>query len=301
MIIFDVWLALFSLGSACVNLMYLRTRTLNMEISSSGDQQNAGKTNYQLLLIADLKKEIQSARELDPEKLAAEIGKIGFSCQHCGKCCRRAFGDNRVMLIPPEIEKIREFTGLSKLEVAGPYLPEPYVPEPSQPGGLEEVEGSTEDICRVSAINEDQLSPELLELLGENIDFEGNIHAFGWALRRKINGDCIFYEKDTGRCRIYHVRPMLCRTYPFYIEELKLQTCECEGLGYPISPEDSRKLAEKLLSRYVSELEDMLAVYENYVDFRRGDNGAELAKKNLEMGRCTYVVHDSTGIAKIVE
>lgn len=253
-----------------------------MAISSSGDQQKADKTDYQLLLIADLKQEIESARNLDPEKLAAEIGKIGYFCQHCGKCCRRAFGDNRVMLIPPEIEKIREFTGLSKLEVAGPFVPEPHVIETSQ-------------------ANEEQPSTELFELLRENIDFEGNIHAFGWVLRRKTNGDCIFYEKGSGRCRIYPVRPMLCRTYPFYIEGLKLQTCECEGLGYPISAADSRKLAEKLLCRYVSELEDMLAVYENYVDFRRGDNGPELAKQNLEQDVCTYVVHDSTGVAKIVE
>lgn len=268
-----------------------------MEISGSVSEQKSEKTNYQLLLIADLKEEIESARKLDPEKLAAEIGTIGFSCQHCGMCCRRAFGDNRVMLISPEIEKIREFTGgLSKLEVAGPF-----VPELSQRDESEEEEGSSEDYFRVSEKNEDQPSPELLELLRENIDFEGNIHVFGWVLRRKINGDCIFHEKGTVRCRIYPVRPMLCMTYPFYIEELKLHTCECEGLGYPISAEDSRKLAEKLLCRYVSELEDMLAVYENYVDFRRGDIGPELAKKNLEKGRCTYIVHDSTGIAKIVE
>lgn len=272
-----------------------------MVISSSGDEHNAEKTSYQLLLIADLKKEIESARKLDPERLAAEIGKIGFSCQHCGKCCRRAFGDNRVMLIPPEIEKIREFTGFSKLEVAGPYLPEPHVTEPSQHDGLKEGEGSTADFFRVSEKNRDQPSPELLELLRENIDFEGSIHAFGWALRRKTNGDCIYYSENIGRCGIYPVRPMLCRTYPFYLEELKLQTCECEGLGYPISPENSRKLAEKLLYRYFSELEDTLAVYENYVDFRTGDNGPELAKQNLEKGRYTYVVHDSTGIAKIVE
>jgi uncharacterized protein len=272
-----------------------------MAISSSGSKQNAEKTNYQLLLIADLKQEIESARKLDPEKLAAEIGKIGFSCQQCEKCCRRAFGDNRVMLVPPEIEKIREFTGLSKLEVAGPYVPEPHDPELSQPGELENEAGSSEDSFRISENNEDEPTSELIELLRENIDFEGNIHAFGWALRRKINGDCIFIEKGTGRCRIYPVRPMLCRTYPFYIEELKLHTCDCEGLGYPISAEDSRKMAEKLLCRYVSELEDMLTTYENYVDFRRGDNGPELAKKNLEKGECTYVVHDSTGIAKIVE
>ena len=94
---------------------------------------------------------------------------------------------------------------------------------------------------------------------------------------------------------------MLCRTYPFYIEELKLHTCECEGLGYPISAEDSRKLAENLLFRYISELEDMLAMYEKYVNFRRGEKGLELAKKSLEKGTCTYIVHDSTGSTKIIE
>lgn len=252
-----------------------------MAISSSGDQQKTEKTKFQILLIDNLKQEIESARKLDPEKLALEIGKIGFSCLHCGKCCRQAFGDNRVMLIPDEIEKIREFTGLSKLELAGPYVPEPHF--------------------WVSGRNEDHPSPELLEFLQENIDFEGNIHAFGWALRRKINGDCVFYENSTCRCRIYPVRPMLCKTYPFYIEELKLCTCECEGLGNPISPEDSLKLAKKLLCRYVSELEDVLAVYESYIDFRRGDRGLERAKENLEKNRSVFVVHDSTGVTIIME
>jgi len=276
--------------------MYLQDTNIHMEISSSGSKQESEKTSYQLLLIAGLKEEIESARKLDPEKLAAEIGKIGFSCQHCGKCCRRAFGDNRVMLIPPEIEKIREFTGLSKLEVAGPF-----VPEPSQPDELEKEESSTENSFKTSEKSEDLLSSGFLELLQENIDFEGNIHAFGWILRQKINGDCIFLEKETSRCRVYPVRPMLCITYPFYLDELKLHTCECEGIGYPISAEDSRKMAENLLFRYISELEDMLAMYENYVDFRSGDAGPEIAKKNLEEGTCKYAVHDSTGITKIVE
>ena len=94
---------------------------------------------------------------------------------------------------------------------------------------------------------------------------------------------------------------MLCSTYPFYLEELRLQICECEGLGYPISAEDSRKLAENLLFRYISELEDILAMYEKYVDFRRGKKDLELAKKSLENGTCTYIVHDSTGSTKIID
>lgn len=270
-----------------------------MEFSSSGSNQKSGKKNYQLLLIAGLKKEIEMAHKLDPEKLAAEIRKIGFSCQHCGKCCKRAFGDNRVALIPCEIEKIREYAGLSKLEIAGPFIPETLLKDELE----KDEKNNTESFFRTSEENENIFSetPESLELLCEDIDYEGNIHAFGWILRRKRNGDCIFLEKGTSRCRVYPVRPMLCRTYPFYIQGLRLHTCECEGLTYPISAEDSRKLAENLLYRYSSELKDTLSMYEKFEDFRRAEKGLELAKKNLEKGTCTYIIHDSTGVTKMIE
>jgi uncharacterized protein len=245
-----------------------------MKISDSGNEQKSEKINYRHLLISGLKKEIELAHKLDPEKFASEIRKIGFSCQFCGKCCKRAFGDNRVMIIPPEIERIRDFTGLSKLEIAGPFIP--YT-------------------------DEDPFSSEFLDFLQENTDFEGNIHVFGWILRRKKNRDCVFLGKGTDRCRVYPVRPMLCRTYPFYFEALQLHTCECEGLGRPIKIEDSQKIAKNLLFRYVSELEDTLAVYEKYIDFKRCEKGPDIAKKGLEKGSCVYVVHDSTGITKIIE
>jgi len=293
--------------AACVSLMYQQDRNLYMEESSSGSQQNPEKTKYQLILIAALKKEIEMARRLAPEKLASEIEKTGFSCQYCGKCCRRAFGDNRVVLTPQEIEKIQKHTGLSKLEVAGPLIPETCRPEES---GNEEEDSNKEIEKEISSVQPEisevaegifSESSQLFELLKEDIDSEGNIHAYGWMLRRKRNGDCIFLEKDTNRCRIYPVRPMLCSTYPFYIEGLKLYTCECEGLGGHISPEESRKLAEALLSRYILELEDTLAMYEKYEDFERGKEGLEIARKNLEKGTCVYVVHDSRGITKMID
>lgn len=277
--------------------MYQQNTSLYMEASSAGNKQEFGRTSYQLLLIAGLKNEIEMARKLDPEKLAAEIQKIGFFCQHCGKCCRRAFGDNRVAMIPSEIERIREYTGLSKLEVAGPFLPE----APIRDEVLEDEEKRPETSFMSSEENEESFSPELLEPLQEYIDCEGKIHAFGWILRRKRNGDCIFLERDTHKCRVYPVRPMLCSTYPFYIEGLRLQTCECEGIGCQISAEDSRKMAEDLLLRYISELEDMLGVYENFVDFRRGERGLELAKTNLENGTCACIVHDSRGSTEVID
>jgi uncharacterized protein len=268
-----------------------------MEASSAGSKQNSGKTGYQLLLIAGLKKEIEMAHKLDPEKLAAEIRKIGFSCQHCGKCCRRAFGDNRVAVIPSEIERIREYTALSKLEVAGPFILEAPVMDETP----EDEEKRPVTLLEQSEEHEEQLSPEFLESLQECIDCEGRIHAFGWILRRKRNGDCIFLERDTHRCRIYPARPMLCSTYPFYLERLSLQTCECEGLGSPISAGESLKLAEDLLLRYVLELEDTLVMYEKFVNFTRDEKGIELAKMSLENGTCTCIVHDSMGSTEVVD
>ncbi|MDW5549819.1 YkgJ family cysteine cluster protein [Methanosarcina sp.] len=281
--------------AACVSLMYQQGTSIRMEAPSTGNKPKSEKTSYQRLLIAALKKEMEMARKLDPEKLASEIRKIGFSCQHCGKCCRQAFGDNRVAVIPSEVERIQEYTGLSKLEIAGPFV----IEDPVQDGIGKSEEECPETSLIESEENEEYFSPDLLESLEDCIDCEGKVHAFGWILRRERNGDCTFLERDTYKCQIYPVRPMLCSTYPFYIEGLRLQTCECEGLGSPISIEDSRKLAEDLLFRYISELEDTLGLYENFVDFRRGEKGLELAKKSPENGTFTCIVHDSKGSTEI--
>lgn len=53
-------------------------------------------------------------------------------------------------------------------------------------------------------------------------------------LREEPNGDCCFFD---GRCRIYPVRPHQCRTYPFWLQNLRspeawARTCaECPGIG----------------------------------------------------------------------
>lgn len=285
-------------------MIYLQDRNPYMETPGSGINERTGKTEYQLILIAALKKEIEMARRLDPEKLAVEIEKTGFSCQHCGKCCRRAFGDNTVVLTPQEIERIQEYTGLSKLEVAGPLLSDACCqPEETGEEAKDRDRKNSSEISKNSEIGKDAYSEfsRTFELLKEDVDSEGNIHTYGWMLRQKRNGDCVFLEKDTNRCRIYPVHSMLCSTYPFYIEELKLYTCECEGLGHRISAEESRKLADSLLSRYIAELEDTLAMYEKYEDFERSEKGLEAARDNLEKGACVYIVHDSRGITKVID
>ena len=58
----------------------------------------------------------------------------------------------------------------------------------------------------------------------------------GLSLREKLNGDCVFYDREEG-CTIYPVRPPQCRTWPFW--ESNVETPEawertkavCPGSG----------------------------------------------------------------------
>ncbi|AMV17160.1 YkgJ family cysteine cluster protein [Planctomyces sp. SH-PL14] len=57
------------------------------------------------------------------------------------------------------------------------------------------------------------------------------------SLREHPNGDCIYFDTRTRGCRIYPVRPIQCRTWPFWEQtttspEAWKRTCEtCPGAG----------------------------------------------------------------------
>ncbi len=111
-----------------------------------------------------------------------------------------------------------------------------------------------------------------------DVDRYGNRHAFEWALRKKPDGDCIFLEG--GLCAIYDVRPWICRTYPFYLDEGRVGHGECDGLGRGERPE---AMAEELIARRVRELEESIALLER-LDMEAGRGRSGL-----------IVVHDSEG------
>ncbi|MDD4653238.1 MAG: YkgJ family cysteine cluster protein [Methanothrix sp.] len=113
-------------------------------------------------------------------------------------------------------------------------------------------------------------------------DREGCFHTLEWRLLKE-NDACRFYQD--GRCSIYPVRPRLCRTYPFYLDEGRLMHSECRGLGKKIEQEEANNLAESLLERYLTEIQEAIHLLERYRDFERGE-----AK---EGGEC--IVHDSEG------
>lgn len=65
------------------------------------------------------------------------------------------------------------------------------------------------------------------------------------SLREKSNGDCIFFDRQTG-CQIYSVRPQQCRTWPFWESNVRspeawkkvCSICPGSGQGELISAEE---------------------------------------------------------------
>ena len=57
------------------------------------------------------------------------------------------------------------------------------------------------------------------------------------ALHERFDGDCVFYDRDVDGCRVYPVRPVQCRTWPFWeplvvTPEAWEAVCEaCPGCG----------------------------------------------------------------------
>ncbi len=72
-----------------------------------------------------------------------------------------------------------------------------------------------EEIRRIAEFLEREdgwLPPETLRRVG-----------FKYSLTEKSNGDCVFLQAEDGkrRCSIYSVRPLQCRTWPFWTSNLK--------------------------------------------------------------------------------
>jgi len=117
-------------------------------------------------------------------------------------------------------------------------------------------------------------------------DLDGNFHTLEWRLKKK-NCSCKYFTKD--RCMIYEVRPLLCRTYPFYLDRNILSFSECRGLGGEIGIKESESLAMLLLERTIKEIEESIALIKNFINFERGPPSSK--------GIC--IVHDSRGENKI--
>lgn len=113
-------------------------------------------------------------------------------------------------------------------------------------------------------------------------DSEGDFHTLEWRLKKE-SGSCKFLSPEG--CRIYEVRPLLCSTYPFYLDDGVLCCSECRGLGGKIDFAEAERIAARLTERSVTEIAEAIALLKAYRHFKRG--------RPKKGGDC--IVHDSEG------
>ena len=247
-----------------------------------------------------LESELARAKELEVSELAAAIESIGFECTRCGACCRAddcedgGDGDgsddgdvsddgngetsadvdpHTATVFPDEVRRLQDRTDYDWRDVARPM---PYgLDTDDRTGDEAEVESGT----------------------GTGGDGDVTGSTFEWALQTDSCGDCTFYEETdgVGACTVHEDRPLICRTYPFSVAlggtsqpmgeavdaEGMVRAHECEGLGRDISRREAAELASALKTRAVRELEEAIAVRDNYEPITPGDG--------------EVVVHDSEG------
>lgn len=231
------------------------------------------------------------------KQIQKSIETAGFTCFQCGKCCERAEADNSVYILPEEIEQIEVISGLSRNEFILPMLPDYF-------------ELTSDTSGRLNYLF------NVLQSLDAQTDKDGRIHTFGWMLRRKNDGSCIFLNSETKKCAIYKHRPGLCRTYPFYIDEDGFSECECDGIGKIkiTNSELTNELTSALQKRVISDQEDYIktsaVIKEKYDRLKINDekpndekinsnNGTILLKKQFEENKVSFVVYDSTGVYSV--
>jgi Fe-S-cluster containining protein len=221
--------------------------------------------------VQSLETDLAAARNLDTAVLADAIETIGFECTRCGACCKAAdpsdgedesSGDREPHTATVFPDEVRD---LQATVAEGDDFDEAY---------------DWRDVARPMpyGVSEGKDGPE-----GET---------FEWALQTDSCGDCTFYREDddgTGACSVHGSRPLICRTYPFSVvldgndaggvdertelaqpmgaavdQEGQVRAHECEGLGRDISRDDAEELAAALKKRAVRELEEAIAVRDEY-------------------------------------
>ena len=227
-----------------------------------------------------LEAELERARDLDVGDLADAIESIGFECTRCGGCCKGETDEPHTATVFPDEVRALQSAGAS--------------------GAHGDDDAPTEYDWR------DVARPMPYGLTEGEDGLEGE--TFEWALQTDACGDCRFYEEGSstgdgsaddqqgeGYCTVHEDRPLICETYPFSValggtsqpmgeavdEEGIVRAHECEGLGRDINRADAITLAEALRTRAIRELEEAIAVRDEY--------------EPTTVGSSEVVVHDSEG------
>ncbi|KAF1078156.1 YkgJ family cysteine cluster protein [Methanogenium sp. MK-MG] len=111
----------------------------------------------------------------------------------------------------------------------------------------------------------------------------GGTFTLAWCLRRTEEA-CIFLDKN-NRCTIYQARPLICRTYPFALEEGTLSVYACPGIGQNTVCTGAETIAEECIRRDAAERVDAERTREIFMAM------------DLKPNECAVV--DSEGVKRI--
>ncbi|MDQ2049312.1 YkgJ family cysteine cluster protein [Natronolimnohabitans sp. A-GB9] len=227
-----------------------------------------------------LEDELETARQLAIDDLADAIESIGFECTRCGACCRGLGEEEHTATVFPD--EVRELGGNEGGEGDGGEYDWRDVARP-MPYGLSETEdGTLEGETFEWAVQTDDC--------GDCVFYEEDDDG---------TGACVAHDDRPLICRTYPFSVVLAdeasegssdgtlagTSQPMgeAVDSVALPTHgdtgdagdtgdeggvvrahECEGLGREISREDAEDLARSLKERAVRELEEAIAVRDNY-------------------------------------
>ena len=249
-----------------------------------------------------LEAELDQARALAVSDLADAIAEIGFDCTRCGACCKaETCGStpdddadtepHTATVFPDEIRRLQD-TGDQEYDFRDVARPMPYGLEDGPEGQTGETfEWALQtDGCGDCTFYEEREASETSHGDGDSEARSASNHSSGQRPREEAVGD-----DGTGTCTAHDDRPLICRTYPFSValggtsqpmgeavdSAGMVRAHECEGLGRDISRAEAEDLAAALKQRAIREIEEAIAVRENY--------------EPVETGPGEVVVHDSEG------
>jgi len=211
-----------------------------------------------------LETELDRARALAVDDLADAIESIGFECTRCGACCKGYDPADDESTEGDEVDPTGDASDDREPHTATVF-----------PDEIRELQAAGDYDWR------DVARPMPYGLDGDDGDSNASGETFEWALQTDACGDCTFYEESddgTGHCGVHEDRPLICKTYPFSValggtsqpmgeavdSERMVRAHECEGLGRDISRSEAEELASALKERAIREIEEAIAVRENY-------------------------------------
>ncbi|MFA5396075.1 MAG: YkgJ family cysteine cluster protein [Methanomicrobiales archaeon] len=98
----------------------------------------------------------------------------------------------------------------------------------------------------------------------------GGTFTLAWCLRRTEKA-CIFLDEN-NRCTIYPARPLICRTYPFALEQGTLRVYACPGVGQRQICNKAENIADECIKRVTAETTDAEHTKEIYMEMNLGPN-----------------------------